>query len=367
MSETNANRPELPPLLGSRDAYQERLNKILPKSITGVTSTANPAAAAIAFVAMYVGSIENENPIRPSTVTWMSDAIAAHREEHIRYAYYEAAVSKDGEKAVRQMCDIWEIDRGTPWYAGNSREQVRDESLKELRNNGAVLTATQIPTTSQRPRYTLEPGFASLLLPGLPEEELDEQIRVWQSTHLTPTGRRRAAIQNDPSRSADSVTVHLPDGGSRTLHAGPSSVILKALLEHFATKLDQPSLLFVSQPGEKVNLLDGQGLASMGLEVDQTRLLPDCLLADLATDRDTFWFIEVVASDGPITEERKHDLLQWATSQGLQEDRCRFLTAFRSRTASEAKRALPQLARGSYAWFSDEPDALLAWDDLNLT
>lgn len=57
-------------------------------------------------------------------------------------------------------------------------------------------------------------------------------------------------------------------------------------------------------------------------------------------------------------------MVRWATNHGIPEERCQFLTAFTSRTSAEAKRALPVLARKSYAWFLDEPDALLSWSDL---
>jgi hypothetical protein len=297
----------------------------------------------------------------------MSDAVSEHRDNEARKAYYTAAISKAGERAVKDMCATAEYDRGEPWYANNSREPVRDESIKALKENGAMLVLTDVPTTSARPRYTLEPGFAALLAPNLTGDELSQAIAQWQATHLTPTGRRRAALLSDPSRSADSVTIHLPGGGTRILHPGTSSLILKAVVEQFAiARLEAPNVLFISQSGEKVNLLDGKGLSDMGLHVDQSLLLPDCIIADLAEDKDEIWFIEIVATDGPITEKRKQDLLEWATAQNHPAERCRFLTAFESRTASAAKKALPQLARGSHAWFADEQDGLLSWDELDL-
>jgi hypothetical protein len=365
---TDANTADwyLPALLPTREAYQQRLELILPSAITGVTYTANPAAAAIAFTTMYVGAIGHAHPIRPTTVTWMSDAIAAHRADEERKAYYTAAISKAGERAVKDLCAAAGYDRGESWYANNSREPVRDESLNALKENGAILVLTDVPTTSSRPRWSLEPGFAALFDPELTGEQLEAAITQWQSAHLTPTGRRRAALLSDPSRSAGSITVHLPGGGTRTLHPGISSVILKGVVEQFAvTRLQLPNVLFISQPGEKVNLLDGQGLSDMGLHVDQAVLLPDCIIADLAEDKDEIWFIEIVATDGPITEKRRQDLLEWATSHNHPAERCRFLTAFESRTASAAKKALPQVARGSHAWFADEPDGLLSWNDLH--
>ncbi|MCI3270113.1 BsuBI/PstI family type II restriction endonuclease [Streptomyces cylindrosporus] len=350
----------LPALLDSREAYQERLKKILPQATTGVTSTENLAAASIAFAAMYMGAIGDSPRFRPTMVTWMSDEIVARRSDEERRAYYRAA--RRGEKAVEALFAQAGVLRGTSWYVGNSREQVRDESIKKMAEHGAVLERTDLAKTSPTGRYSLEPGFAALLDPHLAGETFDAAVIAWQDTHLSPTGKRRAARQRDPNRSTKSVTVSLPEGGQRILHPGESSAILKGVLEFFAPKLQDPSVLFISQPGEKVNPLDAKALKEMGLAVDQAALLPDCLIADLAPERDEFWFIEVVATDGPITDARKSDLLEWATSQNLKAEQCRFLTAFASRTSSEAKKCLPQLAPGSYAWFDDEPENLLTWD-----
>lgn len=364
MTDINVGEAPLPELLASVDEYQQRLEQILPQTITGVTFTANRAAAATVFTAMYVGAIDNAQPFRPTTVTWMSDAVAERRDDDHRRAYYTAAMRN--EKAVVDFCAATGYDRGDPWFASNSREQVRDDSIKALKQNGAILTLTNVATSSARPRYTLEFAFATLMAPELAGEELAAAIAQWQKTHLTPVARQRAAQRNDASLDADSVTIILPEGGTRALHPGASSQILKGVIENFATaRLQQPNVLFISQSGEKLNPLDVQRLNNIGLSVDQALLLPDCLIADLAEESSDLWFVEVVATDGPITAERKQKLLDWAASQNVPAERCQFLTAFQSRTASAAKKALPRLANGSHAWFADEPDSLLSWDELN--
>ncbi|MFJ6945538.1 BsuBI/PstI family type II restriction endonuclease [Streptomyces wuyuanensis] len=326
-----------------------------------MTSTANRAASAIVFVAMYVGAIGDRKPIRPSTVTWMSDAVAERRSDADRRGYYRAAMT--GEKAVEAFCDQIGVTRGKIWYANNSREPVRDESIDALINNGAVLNIrTDLSTNSPLARYVLNPDFAALFSPDLNDLEFGDAVARWRDAHLSVTGRRRAQLLRDPARNSESVSVTLPGADTRTLHPGPSSLILKGVAEEFSKHLQQPNILFISQPGEKVNLLDGRDLEAMGIPVDQNSLLPDCLMADLDDGRDEVWFIEAVFSGGEITNERKASLLAWATSHGLRAEQCRFLSAFESRTHSEARRALSTLADGSFAWFRDEPGYVLAWD-----
>jgi len=351
----------LPQLLADRNAYHERLHRILPASLTGTTATANDAAAAAAFVLMYVGAVDRRNAIRPTTIIWMSDAIASHRSDEQRVAYHAAATRS--ERAVKQLCEQWGISHA-PWYATNSREQLRDETIRGWIDNGAVLVGSDIGTTSPGARYTFASGFAALFDPGLDGDTLVSAIVEWQRHHLTPTGRARAARARQTAQSQAGVVVNLPGGGTRLLHTGKASLILKGVIEDFTASLSDPAVVFISQSGEKVNVVDRALLDHLGLSVDVQRLLPDCLIADLAEDRDELWFVEVVYSDGPITEERRAAFVAWATGHGLREAQCRFLTAFESRTSRIFKNRLPLIARGTFVWFLDEPDGLLAWGDL---
>jgi len=348
----------LPELLADRNAYHERLAQVLPASLTGTTATANDAAAAAAFVFMYVGAVDRCNAVRPTTIVWMSDAIASRRSDGERAAYHAAAMRS--ERAVKQLCEQWGIIYA-PWYATNSREQLRDETIRAWTDNGAVLVGSEVGTTSPGARYTLEPSFAALLDPDLAGDALTTAIGDWQGRHLTPIGRARA---RQTAQSQTGVVVNLPGGGTRLLHTGKASMIVKGVIEEFTACLSDPAVVLISQSGEKVNVVDRALLEHLGLTVDVQRLLPDCLLADLAPDRDELWCIEVVYSDGPSTEERRAAFVKWATKHGVREAKCRFLTAFESRTSRIFKNRVPLIARGTFVWFLDEPDGLLAWSDL---
>ena len=358
-SEDSAGQPDLPKLLATRHDYRERLKLILPREATGVTHTDNLAAATVAFVAMYIGGTGAHTLIRPSTVFWMSSVVADRRAHSERRAYY-AAVMKS-EKSLKSLCTQWGIERGETWYATNTREPIRD-SIVAFLENGAMKISTAVKTTASAPRYYLDPDFAALLSPGLNGDELDAAVKKWQDDHLTKIGRRRAKVERDLANDPDRVDVTLPNGQTRSLHPGRSSHILRGVIEKFAKlKLHQPDVIFVSQPGEKVNLVDNQSLADMGLELDVGKLLPDCILADLAIGHEALWFVEVVATDGPVTERRKQELLAWAAPADLP---CYFLTAFASRTKEEAKKCLPTLATASFAWFLDEEESLLSWESM---
>ncbi len=347
--------------MASRKAYHERLKLVLPQFVTGTTSTANPVAAAVVFVALYVGAVDAEHPIRPKTVSWMSDSVAKRRTDPDRRAYYKA--SRSGSKAVSKLCVTWGIARGSTWYADDSREPIRDETLKEFANCGAVKHTT-VTGSSPLGRYYLDPDFAALFEPSLLGEDLAAAIVSWQEKHLKPLAKLRAAKMRDPALSTDSVIVNLPGGGQRTLHPGLSSRILKGVIEDFASTLAHPNVIFISQSGEKVNLIDDSTLKSIGLTIDKQKLLPDCLIADLDKTQQTLWFIEVVATGGPITTERRDAFLEWAGQSSITVEQCRFLTAFESRTRPPAKSSLPRLATRTHAWYADEPMTLLTLGDI---
>ena len=333
----------------------------MPASLTGTGAACSGIAAAAAFTLMYVGALDRQRTVRPAMVVGMSDAAARHRQPAERLAWYEAA--KRGDKAVTDLLDGWGEADKTTWYATNSREGVRDETFPAWRRNGALIVDESVPATSSRGRYSLAADFAALLDPDLTGDDLKQSVHDWQDRHLTMTARLRVQRARDAVRAGHAIGVSLPGGVSRNLLPGQSSVILKGVIEEWTKMLDDPVVVFISQSGEKVNVLDDQLLTTLGLSVDQQRFLPDCLIADLAGE-ESLWLVEVVASDGPVTEERRETMIRWATDHGLAEDRCRFLTAFTSRTSAEVRRALPVLARGSYAWFLDEPEALLSWLDL---
>jgi hypothetical protein len=85
------------------------------------------------------------------------------------------------------------------------------------------------------------------------------------------------------------------------------------------------------------------------------------LIVDVNAEPIEFWVIEVVATDGPITERRKKALIKWAESQGIPASQLRYLTAFLPRQHSAARKSLPNLVEGTFAWFLDEPEYEMSW------
>jgi hypothetical protein len=349
----------------ARSECRQRLATIFPPAATQLL--AGDLAAAAVTAMLHVGAVipddattapSNTRLVRPTTLLWMSDEFAARTSDDERLAYY-AAARKNG-KAVRQLADEWEFAH-RPWYADNSRETLRDEVFPELISHGALWLDTTVPTTSGAPRYALTESFAALFDPALDGEAFADAAAQWQHTHLTPTARGRTLVAQQLARTDASVTVSLPaQQGTRQLTPGTSSLIAKGVIEKWApAKLAEPFLLFLSESATKLHVIDAGLLRQLGLEINASTLLPDLLMFEARSA--TFWFIEVVATDGPVDEARKAALTAWAANHGIEASSCQFLTAFASRTSSVARRRFSDLAGGTWAWFLDEPDHELAW------
>lgn len=70
-------------------------------------------------------------------------------------------------------------------------------------------------------------------------------------------------------------------------------------------------------------------------------------------------FVEVVATDGAITERRRDAIHAITDSAGFDRKQIGFLTAYRDRQSAGFKKTVAQLAWGSLAWFVSEPANLI--------
>jgi len=343
----------LPPLLDVREIHR-RLAEIFPAGTPQRNYCTREMAARTVFVMLYIGAVEGSSVwMGPKHVYRMGAGQAALRLEEDREAYI-VAVEKRGSQLP--------IDR---WFQDNTREPIRDETLRDgLVRMGAVVTRPGLATTSSRGRYALQSAFASLFDPALAGEALDVAIAAWQDQHLSAGALARVRLQERSATAAQSrVLVMLPNGETRQMEAGPSSVITKAVVEVFAGRfLKDPAVLWISESGNKVIQRDDQLAQALGLRIEVDKLLPDTILVDLAPAVPLFVFVEAVATAGEMTDARRGAFLELMTVAGFKASQVAFVTAFHDRNAAAFKRSLPNLAWGSFAWCLSEPEHLIALD-----
>ena len=329
----------------------ERLGTIFPEGTAHRNFLIREMAAKTVFTMLYVGAVHGTGCwLRPDQVTRMTDHQAASTGEEDRIAWREASLRPTTGPIMGS------------WYAANTREPIRDETLREgLVRTGAVQERRDLPTTSPRPRYALAPEFAALFDPALEGKALQATIAAWQEANLSTGALARIAIlRRGTVAGEERVLVTFPNRETRHMEPGPSSVISKAVVEEFANRfLENPGVLWLSESRNKVVARDDELAHAIGLEIQPDLNLPDLILVDLGSAEPLIVFVEVVATDGPVSESRRDALMSVTTDAGFAEGQVAFVTAYADRSHAAFKRSVSELAWRSFAWFMSEPDHIM--------
>jgi hypothetical protein len=123
--------------------------------------------------------------------------------------------------------------------------------------------------------------------------------------------------------------------------------------------LVSPRVLWMSESRNKVILQDNELMRSIGLPLDRSKLLPDMVLADVGAKIRLF-FVEIVATDGPFTRERRDQILRLTDAAGFSRSAIHFVSAFEDRDSQPLKKRFSALADNTYVWCMAEPE-LLIW------
>lgn len=340
----------LPPYV-PRELVAERLPLIFPDGVENRTYCTRLLAASTVFAMLYIGAVDGlEQYLGPVHVYRMTDEQAAKSQASERQTYARAVIDR-------------QPIAGRRWYADNTREPIRDETLREgLVAVGAVIARDDLPTTSGKPRYAMRKAFAALFDPALTGASLEHAVAGFHRKHLSPSALARISLlQSGVAAGASGVLVTFPNGETRHLAPGPSSIITKAVIEDFARRfLADPAVLWLSESGNKTVARDERLAARIGLRIEADKTLPDIILVDLGPEDPLLVFIEVVATDGPLNARRRDALLRITDEAGFSRSQVAFVTAFQDREAPGFKRTVASLAWGSHAWFASEPTGLVA-------
>lgn len=333
-----------------RDQIHARLQLIFPKGTPLREKCVSAGTASSIFTMLYIGAVAGNGVfLQPKHIYAMSQEQSEKVSESERLEYV-ANVRKGGFRA-----------EGARWYQDNSREQLRDDGLREgLKQVGALDLQSGVSTTANKPRYALTPSFAALFDPALIDDELAKAIDAWQKANLTPGALARIALMlSGAIASKSEVLVTLPNKQTRTMSAGLSSVITKAVVEEFATRfLHTPAVIWISESGDKVIEHEDKLARRIGLQIEPDKELPDIILVDIGdgTADPLLVFVEVVHSDGPVSVRRKEALEAIAAKGGFPADRIAFVTAYEDKSKAPFKKTVNALAWGTYAWFKNEPN-----------
>jgi BsuBI/PstI restriction endonuclease domain/BsuBI/PstI restriction endonuclease HTH domain len=325
------------------DQVHGLLAMVFPEGMTRRAWLTNLNAARTVFVLLYSLAIDGTDRwVAPKAVVEMSDEQAGRTDLRSRAGYLDR-ILKPGGKAD-----------GKPWLAPNSREGIRDEALRALKEVGAVIER-DLPKTSGKGRYALTTDFADLFDPGRTEMDRAVAVAAWRDVHLSRTELARLAIR----AAQDFTTVTLPDGTTRSLSAGPSEAIIKGVIEQFSKRfLVDPVVLSYSDSAAPVQYVNENLMRRLGLEYRPGDPLPDVFLADIAKPL-RFVAVEAVATEGPVDPARVAAVTGWLGRSGFTARDAYFVTAYLDRAGAAFRKTVGEVAWRTALWFVTEPECLL--------
>lgn len=329
---------------------QNRLKEIFPREIDVNGYITREMGAKIVFTMLYAFCIDGDYWIRPASITCMTDTQADIRETKARQQWLQMIQGKDAPRDIPGR-----------WYKPNTREPIRDESLREMVRLNAVIERAGLATTSPLPRYALQDQFASLFNPELKGKALKDAIYKWQNEFLSAISLARVALSKKMiASSTDGVLVHLPNGETRKLSAGPSSELAKAVVEQFTNNfMKKPAVVLMSESAKKLLVKDDELCRAIGFNIDVSNVLPDIILAELGLEKPLIIFVECVASDGPINDRRKKELINIAKAANYREEDCAYVTVFSDRSALTNRKLIPSISWGTFVWYASEPKEIV--------
>lgn len=328
----------------------ERIKIIIPKELDPNGYILREIGAKTVFVMLFSFCVNKENWIRPATITCMNDEISRITDETLRLKWLNTFQGRKAPKAIPGR-----------WYMPNTREPIRDETIREMVRLGCVIEKTGLATTSPIPRYSLQNDFANLFDPSLTDEKFTIAANDWRQKYLSQSALARIALSKKMvTQNNAGVLVTLPNGETRRLSPGPSSELIKAVLEKFSKKfLKNPAAILISESAKKIIMKDEDLCNSIGLNIDVSTVLPDIILMELGSSLPLLLFIECVATDGPISERRKKELENIAVNARYNINDCVYITVFKDRTDQVSRRLNPSIAWGTFIWYATEPDSII--------
>lgn len=237
-------------------------------------------------------------------------------------------------------------------YAPNTRETIRDESVKYFVEAGMVVRnpdSPARPTNSGKTVYQIE-GHALDAIRSYGTE-------LWQ-VQAGKYLKARASIRRELERRRDleRIPVRFGTTKSATLSPGGQNTLIKAVVEEFCSRFTPSAeVLYIGDAEGKFLLFDEETLRRLGVTVASPEKMPDIVVYYQA--KNWLVLIEAVASAGPVDGKRRQELkrLFKGARAGLV-----FVTAFETRASLRG--FLGQISWESEVWIADDPDHLIHFD-----
>ncbi len=250
---------------------------------------------------------------------------------------------------IRAILDVARNEFGRN-YAENTRETVRDESIKPMVAAGLLLRNPDQPdraVNSPNNCYQLDEHALSILrMFG------SRKWRAELATYLSGSGTLAARYVKE--RDLQRIPLKITNGQELRLSAGTHSALIRDIVTEFAPRfVPGGELVYVGDTGAKWSHFDHALLESLGVQVTHHGQMPDVVIYY----REKNWLIlaEAVASSGPVDGRRHAELssLFKGSSAGLV-----YVTAFPDR-GTVLRKFLSVVAWETEVWCASDPTHLI--------
>jgi hypothetical protein len=255
--------------------------------------------------------------------------------------------AKNPTLGIRGILDFIRNKMKVP-YAENTRETIRDESIKPMVAAGILIKNPDTPQRAVNSPATIYQIRAETL------DLLKKFGEVnWNSLLIEYLGSRQTLVERY-ARRREGLLLRIKDGENDIrLSPGSHSQLIKQILEEFAPRFARnTSILYVGDTGDKWGLFEIDKLTELGVEVSKHGQMPDVLLYD--REKNWLFLIESVTSNGPIDSRRYEELTRLFAGSSAN---LVFVTAFPDRRIM--RKYLSVLAWETEVWVADAPDHLI--------
>jgi len=188
-------------------------------------------------------------------------------------------------------------------YASNTRETFRRQVLHQFVQAGIAdynPDIPDLPVNSPRAHYAIsEIAFETIKA---------YKTRYWKNAlnnYKSKIGELRNIYSKD--REMSRVPLKLADGSVLMLSPGKHNMVQAAIIEEFASRFAQGSiLLYVGDTENKYLYIEEKKLENIGIPITEHNKLTDIVIYD--ERKDWLYLIEAVTSHGPMSPKRIFEL-----------------------------------------------------------
>ena len=207
----------------------------------------------------------------------------------------------------------------TSGYKENSRESVRDETIRPWIEAGLVEERSGLATNDRNNAYRLT-GHAAALFRRFGTDEWEESLEAYLAVHPKYIDMQKQVKDIDLGYEVDY-------GGLKfSLGRSPHNKLQQQILENFARRFAPGAeLLYIGDTKDKGLCKNEKRMKELGIDVfEKTSKIPDVILYDGKNDR--ILFIEAYNSTGEFTPDRVNGIKR--ALQISPDTEVAFITAF---------------------------------------